>query len=289
MHKEPLKTRPSCTHCTQCTGQINHHPVLHHGVLLAWSKCRVKHKLTWVWSWPDTDPALWNLTQLVPFKARCLLSAKIQQGTTFLSPDLIPSKKTICLPGLNWLVWLVNGWQRSFFVEGREVYNKLAAKKKASTVTRSFLISCTLSDAFLPCDWQQLGLAEAGAGAAGGGGLQGLQSTSRPVDSRLSCTLFTKGQQRTKKQNKNESAPMIFWSNRGWKAMRFASRLFRRNFLFALLYTLVSSERMIRSVWHDLNSTWDFSPTKILGILKRYQPAFSWNKWPSIWDDNVGW
>ena len=92
-----------------------------------------------------------------------------------------------------------------------DVYNKLAAKKKASTVTRSFLISCTLSDAFLPCDWQQLGLAEAAAGGgAGGGGLQGLQSTSRPVGSRLSCTLFTKGLQRTKKLNKNEAAPMIF-------------------------------------------------------------------------------
>ena len=88
IHKEPLKTRPSCTHCTQCTGQINRHPVLHHCtvvhcVLLAWSKRRVKHKLTWVWSCPDTDPALWNLTQLVPFKARCLLSAKIQQGQHF--------------------------------------------------------------------------------------------------------------------------------------------------------------------------------------------------------------
>ena len=52
--------------------------------------------------------------------------------------------------------------------------------------------------------------------------------------------------------------------------MRFASRLFRRNFLFALLYTLISSERMIRGVWHDLNSTWTYTiaPETQWGTLK---------------------
>jgi hypothetical protein len=35
---------------------------------------------------------------------------------------------------------------------------------------------------------------------------------------------------------------------------RLASRLFRDNFLFALLFTLLSSEGMMRGVWTDLTS-----------------------------------
>ena len=108
---------------------------------------------------------------------------------------------------------------------------------------------------------------------------------------------IAKGQQKT--QNDNKPFLTILWTNpeeEGQRSrsgtMRFASRLFRQNFLFALLYTLVSSEQMIRSLWHDLNSSWlsVWAFFYLLWLQKTMihdlNPALTWNGWPWFWDDH---
>ena len=137
-------------------------------------------------------------------------------------------------------------------------------------VTRSVFDCCILSNAFLPSLWlATVDFSCRNRRSRSSRRRRGRFTTdpSRSVDNGLSCTLLTtKASKKLKFTNKtDEAVPMIFWPNPEEEGeMRLASRLFRRNFLFALIYTLLSSEQMIRSVWHDLNSTWPFFKEMII-------------------------
>ena len=107
---------------------------------------------------------------------------------------------------------------------------------------------------------------------------------------------IAKGQQRT--QNDNKPFRMTLWTNPEEEgqnsrsgAMRFASRLFRRNFLFALLYTLVSSEQMIRSLWDDLNSSWlsVWAFFTSCDFRRRSQPCIDLERMTLILRWSLGW